>query len=423
MAEQWWDFFHNKLYSQPWMHHSLVYAEPYIWSEHLNPVPMKESVAEQKDAQPGTPHVTNFNIAASRLKRLQINGHKSDVPPPPEEESSTSWLGKHKDGFVQVKRLSAFRRRRPSVQRRETGGVAEGRQKQRRNTVDRLLNLGEGVIPPRVEDRRDVQQGSDILGPIIQWRNRAYRVRKRVGDFLGRAGARVYPTSGLEGKQLNVFEAEINQHEDQHQQQQQQQVSESELAKLGEATPATNQAQEHQETSDNSGNTAHQATESLLGEFVGEEQARILEERLRRLRGEDAEEGVRSSNTAPAAPAPPPPPKTSGPRPFHIAHVAHLAPSYIAAQQSRRRAQQHHPTPPPSPQQQQQQQQQQQPPHHRTGSATTTACSNTQVDAAQLRTTTQPLWEGAKGSREIWFGVGSGTGRDVGGRKGEGRRV
>lgn len=420
-------------------------------------------MTEQKDVQSGTPHVTNFNIAASQLKEPQDSGHKSDVPPA--EESSTSWLEKHKDSFIQVKRSGALHRHRPNVQRPKARSVEEARQKQRRNTLDRLLNLDNGVVSPRAQDERDApaQQGSDVLGPMSQWRNRVYRVRKRVGDFLGRAGAAVYPASGVERKQLDTFEAEMDQAEKpQQQQQQQQQVGEGEpvqypnlggeLAKLGEATPANNQAQEHQEVNnnDNSNNTAHQIAESLLEELLGEQQARLLEERLRQLRGEDTEEVVPSNDDdAPAAstlPLPLPPllppllpSKSPSPRPFHINHVAHLAPSYIAAQQSRQRADRRQTPPPPPPPPSSSSPLPQKSSRRGTGGYNTTATttttttttiatrsrnsSNTQVDTAQQRISAQPLWKGANRSREIWFGVGPGTGRDVGGRRGQGRRV
>ncbi|KAK6955596.1 hypothetical protein Daesc_003238 [Daldinia eschscholtzii] len=465
MTDHWWHVLHNKLYNHAWKYHSFVGTEPNTWEEYLRPVMMEIQALENKDAQSGSPR--KAGIAAAIQPGEQQDGNAEANGPSP-EDGLNDWLESNKENILENRRPGAVRR---NVQRSRTRGALQTRP--RRNTVDRLLNLGSRAIDsPRSPVEQEAAQISNILGPMSSWRNRVYRVQKRVRDFLGRASSLFYPAYEVDERQLDALRERIDRRENplpsppqpqQQQQKQQHQASEGEqvlypdlseqIARLEVATPTNNQAQMVDSNNTRVISTVPQSY--TLEQSLGEQQAKALEERLQRLREDDAvavavaidpnpgpQEAVpgRASAQAALTPLSSSPAAGSVPRPFHINQTAHLAPSYIAARLPRRRTpsplspHHHHPpplppslptppssspSPPPAPSRRS---------SRRTSRNTTTTdaikhnSSNNQAETTRVKSTPL-LWDGAKRTREIWFGVGPGTGRDVGGRKGQGKRV
>ncbi|KAI1805710.1 hypothetical protein F4811DRAFT_513974 [Daldinia bambusicola] len=445
---------------------------------------MERSAAlENQGTQSGRPQTPNYGAAtASRLgEQQQKENYESDVLSP--EGPPSPWLESNKENILGSRRSTASRR---SVQRTRprTRSALQMKQRQRRNTLDRLLNLSIGPQSPGSPVGQEEAQISDVLGPMAFWRNRVYRVQKRVGDFLGRTGSSFYPAYGVDETQLDALTVEIIRKENPLPSppppQQQQQVSEGESVSYpdlsGQAVgseavapppPPDVQAQVIDSSDADAAFTVPQRI--TLDEALGEQQARTLEERLQRLRegtvppiqpNPGPQEAVPGKAIALASFTPPS--SSSAPRSFHISQTAHFAPSFVTAQHHLRQATARQPSPPvlqpqpyvptPSP-----------PPppppssstptptptpsrrsSHRRSSrntsttttasatatnATTTSPNNNSGSSSTPQTETsqamsaQLLWDGATRTREIWFGVGPRTGRDVGGRKGQGKRV
>ncbi|OTB16109.1 hypothetical protein K445DRAFT_95400 [Daldinia sp. EC12] len=436
MTDHWWRVLHNKLYNHAWKYHSFVGTEPNTWEEYLRPVMMETQALENKDAQSGSSRKAGTD--AIQLEEQQGGNSKVDGL------LAEDWLESNKENILESRRSTAVRR---NVQRPRTRGALQTRP--RSNTVDRLLNLdSRAVDSPRSPVEQEAQI-SNILRPMSSWRNRIYRVQKRVGDFLGRAGSLFYPAYKVDERQLDALRARIDRRENPLPSPPppppQQQASEGEqvlypdlsgqIARLEVAAPANNQAQMVDSNNAHVISTVPQSY--TLEQSLGEQQAKALEERLQRLREADAvavavaiepnpgpQEAVPGRASAQAAlTSSSSSAANSVPRPFHINQTAHLAPSYIAARLPRRRTPSlSPPLPPPPP-----------PPSsplapsRRSRNTTTTNAikhnsSNNQAETTKAKSTPL-LWDGAKRTREIWFGVGPWTGRDVGGRKGQGKRV
>ncbi|KAI1471620.1 uncharacterized protein F4812DRAFT_186692 [Daldinia caldariorum] len=484
MADHWWDVVHNKLYGgHPWKYHSFVGTEPNTWEEYIRPVMVDKSAAlgNEGSTQSGRPQNANHDAAttASQFGEKQGRNYESDG-------LLSEGLGSDKENIRGGTRSTAAARRSVQRPRPRARSAPQTRQRQRRNTLDRLLDLSIGPEAPGSPPagRGDEAQISDVLGPMGFWRNRAYRVQKRVGDFLGRTGSIFYPAYSVDESQLDALTVEIDRKENPLPSPEQ--VSEGEpvsypdisgqvvgsaaaaAAASSPPSPPPPDAQAQVTDSDSDGDDATPTVPqgTTLSEVLGEQEARELEERLQKLR-EDSAVPIEPDNPGPQEAVPgkaialaaltPPSPSSSIPRSFHISQTAHLAPSFVAARHHLRQTTvRRRPSPPVSPQPTQRYLPTPSPPppsssptptpsprssrrrssgDTSTGTSTTTATttatnynsssssgSNSQTETYQAKST-QLLWDSAKRTREIWFGVGPGTGRDVGGRKGQGRRV
>ncbi|KAI8964957.1 hypothetical protein F5Y11DRAFT_362866 [Daldinia sp. FL1419] len=458
MTDHWRHLVHNKSYSKPRSRRGLMWTGPETRNEYLDPVPMEKTAAERE--------------------RGESDG--SDMSSSPVEPLAPRLRGGRRSPFA--RRVNTPFRKRPNILGPRTmPDTWEAAKEQRRSSLDRLLNLDELFSPePSLlassSSRLAQRSVSDMPGQLASWRNRAYRVRKRVGDFLGRTGAIIYPASGgLEKMQLDGLDRLV--------QEMQRSASypnlKDALAELvrtpvpyaveqGGDVPNTRSTFSHSidtttaavtstgnnrpdgdgdnsnkdSGNDNDNNNpepipkVHQIPQAFLEEVLSKDQANTLNERLWRLRGEGPRDKTPSpvpkpGVTLPRTPTPDihkPSPGPSAGKPFHISQVSHLRPSYILAQQTRKqhtpssRLPAESPSPPTPPQPIPLIAVPTPPNPFPPLSLPSPTPPILQPDSSQPRRI-RPLWAGAKPTREVWFGVGVGTGRDVGAKKGLGRRV
>ncbi|KAI2634267.1 hypothetical protein GGS26DRAFT_590109 [Hypomontagnella submonticulosa] len=253
-----------------------------------------------------------YDPAVAAAAQLIVHGerHGSDSVPP--ADVLASWLEENRERFVKAWRASQKRKNSPSVSVQEDGSPSC------------LPIPGRGGYTPK---RNSI---ADIYRRIRRCRRRVCGVRKRICDLLTRVGAAVYPADEAEAMQLHAFEKEV--------------ASENPPpAQL----PGGNDVRTPSPCPDN-GETAEQDAASSDDGTVDLREPRKfpgIHPRARQLRdaeGDGVDEAhprraTMSRDKVPlpaqsqreAAPSPPEPPRR-----FHINQVAHLRPSYIAAQRA-----------------------------------------------------------------------------------------
>ncbi|KAI2466823.1 hypothetical protein F4781DRAFT_336611 [Annulohypoxylon bovei var. microspora] len=271
----------------------------------LKPSQILSTVGDQRIVRPKSSCDRAVIVAVGQLIEHQEH-HGSDAVPP--EDVFASWLEENKERFVEARRVA---RKHSQIR-----NVNMPRTINRKTTKFSSTPQSRGISPgPRAD--QDGQASSRTTG--IR-RRRVCNIRKGVCNLLSRAGAAIYPAGRRDREQLDVFEKSINYIHDHP----------DELSQEDDTNYQNFADQEQDE--EPSANDNHNIVHRTLKGVESESKANPIDEPHPGSENESLSGDTTAIFDRSERESAPPPPERRG---FHISQVAHLAPTYIAAQRSR----------------------------------------------------------------------------------------
>ncbi|KAI1460820.1 hypothetical protein F4805DRAFT_345245 [Annulohypoxylon moriforme] len=273
------------------------------------PTPIDDATSEERIVWPDYSHEKTVIAAVEQLIEHREQ-HGPDAVPP--QDIFASWLEENKDRFIQARR------------------VARNRARSRNLKVTRITTRkATSCSPPfRPRERSSKSQRDPSLQSHIH--RQICRIRNRICNFLSRAGAVMYPPNRVERSQLDILEDNIafqQDHRDEFPHEDPgifRSPAEQEQVEEGSPPLPANVESEPMHPTPTRAKRKSCYVDPFDESYTNVDVEEITSNSSGTATAFDSSEGNTSTTT--------PLPRQRG---FHISQVAHLAPTYIAAERSR----------------------------------------------------------------------------------------